>query len=224
MKTDLLLIGAGGHAKVLIDSLSHQPQVNILGILDASGERVGEELLGVKILGTDDAIKNYSPAKVQLVNALGSVDIPALRKKVYEHFKALGFTFYTVIHPTACIAKSCTIGEGCQILAGSIIQPDCVLGANVIINTGATLDHDCQIGDHTHIAPGAVLSGTVSIDAESHIGTRAVIIQNIHLGRQCLVGAGSVVINNLKAGSKVVGVPAKMIATAREDLSGEELA
>jgi sugar O-acyltransferase (sialic acid O-acetyltransferase NeuD family) len=224
MKTDVIIIGAGGHAKVLIDCLSHQPQINILGILDANAANVGNELLGIKILGTDDEIKHYAPANVQLVNAVGSINLPIARKKVYDHFKALGYTFLTVIHPTAYLAKSCVLGEGCQIMAGSILQPDCVIGNNVIVNTGTSIDHDCQLGDHTHIAPGTVLSGTVRVEAESHIGSRSVILQNLTVGKHSLVGAGSVVIHNLAAGSRVAGVPAKMIATFKEDLSGEELA
>jgi sugar O-acyltransferase (sialic acid O-acetyltransferase NeuD family) len=135
MKTDLIIIGAGGHAKVLIDCLEQQPDVTILGILDNNQNMHDKLVLGVRILGGDDKITDYDPAKVQLVNALGSVDIPLRRKALFSQFKSVGFRFYSVIHASAIIAPSVQLGEGVQVMAGAILQPDCKIGANVIINT-----------------------------------------------------------------------------------------
>jgi sugar O-acyltransferase (sialic acid O-acetyltransferase NeuD family) len=211
MKTAILIIGAGGHAKVLIDCLRRQSKAHILGILDNKPELHGQELAGVKILGGDDAIKDFSAEDVQLVNAIGSVDIPSLRKKIFAHYKSLGFTFFSVIHPNAIIALDVQLGEGVQIMAGAIIQPACKIGNNVIVNTGASLDHDVELADHIHIAPGVVISGYVRIGEASHIGVRAVILQSLTIGERCLVGAGAVVIGNIAAESRVVGVPAKKL-------------
>jgi sugar O-acyltransferase (sialic acid O-acetyltransferase NeuD family) len=223
MKTDLIIIGAGGHAKVLIDCLEQQPDVTILGILDNNQNMHDKLVLGVRVLGGDDKIADYDPAKVQLVNALGSVDIPLRRKALFSQFKSVGFRFYSVIHASAIIAPSVQLGEGVQVMAGAILQPDCKIGANVIINTGASLDHDVTVEDNVHIAPGVVVSGNVYIETDSHIGARAVILQGMQIGQRCLVGAGAVVIHNISQDSRVVGVPAKRINSITENLAHEQL-
>jgi sugar O-acyltransferase (sialic acid O-acetyltransferase NeuD family) len=222
MKKDIIVIGGGGHAKVLIDILQ-MTNMNIIGILDADSALSGQDVLGVPVIGTDDDIKNYSPDKVMLVNGLGSIDIPLVRKNIFYQFKAKGFEFHSVIHESAIISHHVKWGEGCQIMAGSIIQPGSILGDNIIINTGVTVDHDCQIEDHTHLAPGVVLSGNVRIEEECHVGTRAVILQGLHIAKKSLVGAGAVVIHSIAAHSRVVGIPAKEIESIREELLDEEL-
>jgi UDP-perosamine 4-acetyltransferase len=222
MKKDIIVIGGGGHAKVLIDTLQ-MTNMNIIGILDANPAVTGQEVLGVPVLGKDDYINHYAPDKVVLVNGLGSIDIPLVRKTIFYQFKAKGFEFYSVIHPTACISRDVKWGEGCQIMAGSIIQAGSILGNNVIINSGVTVDHDCRIEDHTHLAPGTVLSGNVHIEEECHVGSRAVILQGLHIAKRSLVGAGAVVINSIASNSRVVGVPAKEIQSIREELLDEEL-
>ncbi|MES2218870.1 MAG: acetyltransferase [Pseudomonadota bacterium] len=211
MKTDLIIIGAGGHAKVLIDCLLQQSAVNIIGILDNNPSVHGQSVLGIPVLGGDEKIANFPTNAVQLVNAVGSIDIPLRRAAVYQHFKALGYQFLSVVHHTAYVAKTVKLGEGVQIMAGVVLQPDCKLGNNVIINTGASLDHDVQIGDHCHVAPGVVVSGNVTIAASSHLGARAVILQGLKIGERCLIAAGAVVIHPITTDSRVAGVPAKSI-------------
>jgi sugar O-acyltransferase (sialic acid O-acetyltransferase NeuD family) len=223
MKTDVIILGAGGHAKVLIDALRQQSGIHIIGILDPNPARLGQEILGVRVIGNDDEIKHYAPENVRVVNAVGSIDLPSVRKNIFLRFKAKGYTFLSVLHPHAYIAPSAMLGEGCQVMAGSVIQACAVVGSNVIINTHAAVDHDCWLADHIHLAPGAVLSGGVRIEEESHIGARAVIIQGVSIGKKCLVGAGAVVIRSIKAGSRVVGVPAKEISTIKEECWDEEL-
>jgi sugar O-acyltransferase (sialic acid O-acetyltransferase NeuD family) len=222
MKKDIIVIGGGGHAKVLIDTLQ-MTNMNVIGILDANPAATGQKVLGVPVLGTDENIQHYSPDKVMLVNGLGSIDIPLVRKNIFYQFKAKGFEFYSVIHPSTFISRHVKWGEGCQIMAGSIIQAGTILGDNVIINSGATVDHDCQIGNHTHLAPGTVLSGNLRIEEECHVGAHAIILQGLHIARKSLVGAGAVVIRSLVSGSRVAGVPAKEIQSIREELLDEEL-
>lgn len=221
MKTELIIIGAGGHAKVLIDCLQRQATHRIIGILENNKALHGLSVAGIPILGGDDKIKDFSRETVQLVNAVGSVDIPVQRKKVYDHFKAQGFQFYSVIHPSAVVAESVQLGEGVQIMAGAIVQADCKVGDNVIINTGASADHDVQLENHIHIAPGVVISGNVTIGMATHVGVRAVILQGLQIGHHVLIGAGAVVINHVTPNSRVVGVPAKSIAMSTEDLAHE---
>lgn len=205
----LIIIGSGGHAKVLINILQTYTKNEIVGILDANTSLHNKEVLGVKVLGPDEEITNHPANKVQLVNGIGSIDVPKQRKFIFNKFKTMGYQFFSVIHPFSHIAKDAVLGEGVQIMAGSIIQPGCCIGNNVIVNTRVTIDHDCHINEHVHLAPGAILSGNISIGDGSHIGTGAVIVQSITLGKDCLVGAGAVVIRDVPKKSRVAGVPAK---------------
>lgn len=223
MKTPLILIGAGGHASVLIDCIRHQSGVEIVGILESNPALLGKTVWGVRVIGTDSDITRYANNEVQLLNGLGSIDVPKHRKSIFHQFKALGYRFYTVIHPTAYVAYGVTLGEGVQIMAGSVVQPQTVIGDNVLVNTRVVIDHECRVGDHVHIAPGTVISGDVSIGNTSHIGTGAVIKQGMTVGSHCVVGAGAVVVNNIDPGSRVAGVPAKRISVVSKERYSEKV-
>jgi len=159
----------------------------------------------------DAILKKYSPKDIFLVNGLGSIAIPILRKKQFEQLKQAGYFFYSVVHPFAYHSKDVVIDEGAQILARSTVLTGTKIGCNTIINTSASVDHDCEIGNHVHIAPGVVLSGHVKIGDTCHIGVGANIIQGIQIGSNSLIAAGAVVISNLPKNSRVAGVPAKVI-------------
>ncbi len=210
----LIILGAGGHAKVVIDCLLQLPNIDIIGILDANTDLIGKEIMGVRVLGNDDLLHAYSPYQVQLVNGLGSIDIPKQRRAIYDKAHAAGFHFFSVIHPTACIAKDVKLGEGVQVMAGCVIQPGTVIAPNVLINTRATIDHDCHLHAHVHIAPGVILSGNVEVEEQTHIGAGAIVVQGIKIGRQCLIGAGAVVVRTVIAHHRMAGVPARALKTA----------
>lgn len=212
MSPSVIVLGAGGHAKVLIHALK-MCSIKILGITDTDPTLVGQEVLGVPIIGTDEEINTFSKRSVRLVNGLGSVDLPIVRNKVFEKYKNQGFDFITVIHPSAIVASDAKVGEGVQIMAGAILQPGVRLGDNVIINTKASVDHDCIIGSHSHISPGVTLSGNVHLGYGTHIGTGASVVQSVHIGDSCLIGAGSLVLNDISAGVKAYGCPAKVVAS-----------
>jgi sugar O-acyltransferase (sialic acid O-acetyltransferase NeuD family) len=205
----LLVIGGGGHAKVLISTLLLQHR-RVLGFVDV--KRSLPPLLSVTQLGDDDAVLLHSPDQVRLVNGVGSSNSTVSRRIVYEKFREKQYLFETVIHPSAIIASDVHMEDGVEVMAGAIVQPGVVLGSNVIINTGARVDHDCSIDAHAHIAPGVTLSGHVYIGHGAHIGTGACIIQGIKVGEASVVGAGAVVIWDVPAGDIVVGVPARSVA------------
>lgn len=209
MNKPVIIIGAGGHAKVLISVLKALGR-EIIGVLDPN-KAIGQTVDGIYILGDDNQVRNYTPDSIELVNGLGSVSLPVMRKKIYMKFKNDGYTFASIIHPSAIMAENVHINEGAQIMAGAIVQTGCAISFNAIINTGAIVDHGCIIGQHAHIAPGAVLSGDVKIGDMSHIGTGATIIQGIKIGCNVIVGAGAVVIHNAQDSSIVMGHPAKAI-------------
>lgn len=204
----IVIVGNGGHARVLIEILLMQ-QRQILGYTAPTEEH---NPYNIVYLGTDEAILQHEPERVELVNAIGSVSTTELREHVFTFFKSKGYRFCTIIHPSAIVSNTAMLGEGVQIMAGTIIQPFVRIGNNTIINTSASIDHDCCIGDHCHIAPGCVLSGNVTVGKGTHIGTGANIIQNIKIGNNVIIGAGSLVLRNVHDDKKVYGSPAKEVS------------
>lgn len=206
----VVVIGAGGHAKVLIAALKRLG-VRILGATDADAAKRGQAVLDVPVLGGDETLSVHGPAAVLLVNGLGTAGRTEARRAIYERFAALGFRFATVVDPLALLAGPVEIGEGAQVLAGAVVQPGTRLGVNCIVNTCASIDHDCVIGAHAHIAPGATLSGGVQVGEGAHVGTGASVIHNIRIGAGAVVGAGAAVIADVPIGTTAAGVPARVL-------------
>lgn len=194
------MLGAGGHAKVLLNTLQKLDR-EIIGL---TALELGSAVLGVSILGNDDIIENYDPQEIELVNGIGSLPGSTRRFDIYYSFKQKGYQFATVIDPSAIIPNAITVEAGVQIMAGVVLQPDVSVGENTIINTRASIDHDCRIGNHCHIAPGVVLSGGVKVDNYVHIGTGAVVIQDIQIGAWAIVAAGATVYKNMVIKQKYI--------------------
>lgn len=204
----MIILGAGGHAKVLINALRLQ-SIELLGMTDADIEKKGQLLFGVPVMGDDEDVMKYPAETIRLVNGVGSVRVSSRRRQLFEHFKSKGYQFASVVHPSAIIAAGVVCCEGVQIMAGAILQPGCHIGANVLINTGCIVEHDCHIGNHVHLSPGVTLSGGVRVGENVHVGTGATVIQGIQIGCNTLVAAGAVVIRDVPDGAMVAGVPAK---------------
>lgn len=209
MKSSVIIIGAGGHAKVLCETL-RALNIPVLGFVDKDPEAKKRHPSQLPpLLGNDEILKNYKTKEVRLVNGVGSVKTTELRKKIYERFTGQGYSFETVVHPSAILASDVVVEAGAQILAGAIVQTGSRIGENSIVNTGAIVDHDCVIGSHVHIATGAALSGGVRVGNETHFGTGAIAVQYISIGKGCLVAAGAVVTKDISAGMRMSGVPAR---------------
>lgn len=191
----VIVVGAGGHARVLIDVLQRCGR-EMIGLTDPS-RKIGEDCYGVEVLGDDSALLSYSPDEIELVNGLGSIPGVDIRWKVAADFRSKGYRFAQVVHPSAIIGCDVSLGEGVQIMAGTVIQPGVSIGDFSIINTGATVDHDCRIGRMCHLAPGVTLSGTVDLGDYTHVGTGASIVQGITVGSNCVIAAGSVVYTDI---------------------------
>lgn len=192
MSLPVIVLGAGGHARVLLDALKLRKK-KILGVTDMRPSQVDKKRTRAELLGTDNAVFSYDPKRVLLVNGLGSVGVPSARAELYRKFAKRGYRFLQLVHPSAVIAPDVVLGEGVQVMAGAVVQTGTVIGDNVIINTKASVDHDCRIGSHVHIAPGVVLSGGVTIGDKSHIGTGAVIVQAVSLPARTFVKAATLV-------------------------------
>jgi len=193
----LVLLGAGGHAKV-VSALAEACGYELVGVCDpALAQQKVTWWEDMPVLGGDDAVSAMDHTMVGLLNGVGCKPGDPLRKRLYERMKAVGFQFPSLVHPTAWMHPKTSLGAGVQVMAGAIIQPGCVIGENTIINTGASVDHDCRIGSHVHIAPGAVLCGQVSLADSAYVGAGAVLIPGVDIGVRTIVGAGLTVRRNI---------------------------
>jgi len=193
----VILLGAGGHAKVLLDSLRLEGR-NVTGLLSPDLEK-GSRFLGLEVFGDDEQLKEYSPTEIDLVNGIGSLPFQDLRWSVSNKVRSWGYKLLTIIHPSAIVSSRVSMEEGVQIMAGCVIQAGCIIGRDTIINTGCTIDHDCEIDQNTHIAPGCTLSGGVNIGKSVHIGTGTSIIQNVAIGEGTVVAAGTTLYKDVEA-------------------------
>lgn len=203
----VIVIGNGGHARVLVETLLNAKR-KILGFTAPAKEH---NLYSLDYIGQDHTILKFDSKVIELVNGIGSVSNTSLREKLFNKFKSQGYFFSSVIHPSAILSPSAALGEGVQILAGSVIQPFAKIDDNTIINTSSIIDHDCHIGKHCHISPSSTLSGGIHVGEGTHIGTATTIIQNIKVGRNVLIGAGSLVIRDIKDNKVAYGTPAKEV-------------
>jgi UDP-perosamine 4-acetyltransferase len=210
MTRPVIIIGAGGHARVLLDALLIT-DMEILGLVDSDPALLGEVILGTRVIGNDAALRDHPAGEVSLVNGIGSVKNMKARRGIYERFAALGYEFAGVVHPTSWVSTHAVIEPDAQIMAGCIIQAEVQIDKNVIVNTGSSIDHNCRVGDHCHIAPGATLSGTIELGTGVHVGTGASIIQGLKIGDGATIAAGAAVISHVAANARVAGVPARTL-------------
>lgn len=194
----MLLYGASGHAKVLIDALKcNNEEIELL----FDDDRDVTDLLNYKV----DSYDKNKYAEKELIVAIGNNRI---RKKIVSIIK---HRFGIIKCKFAIVSESSFIGEGSVILHGAIIQPFTQIGKHVIINTNSSVDHDCIINDFVHIAPGVAIAGGVSVGEGTLIGVGASVVPNVKIGNWCTIGAGSVVVNDLPDMAVAVGNPARII-------------
>lgn len=209
MKRKILLAGAGGHCKVVLDLLLCLKQYEVAGIIDVEG-RKGDIIFGVPVNGTDADFPRFFKKGVKICFvSIGSVGDTRLRVKVYELAKKSGFILPNLISPDALVSSRAIMGEGNFIAPGVIINAGSQIGNNCIINTGAIIEHDSKIGNFVHLSPGSVLSGGVRIGDYCHIGTGSIVIQNIEIGKDTIIGAGSIVTKNIGKCAVAYGNPCK---------------
>jgi len=218
MATRVVGLGAGGHAKGIIEIVRINQDFEIVGLLDPKKELHGLDILGVPVMGGDELLPKVKQEGVQhFFIGLGGIGDNSPRRHLFE--MALGYEMIPVdaIHPKAVISPSAVLGTGCVIMAGAVVNANARIGCNVILNTNSVVEHDCVVRDHVHIATGANLASTVKVAAGAHIGAAAVIRQCISIGENAVVGAGGVVVKDVLPNTIVVGVPAKEIIRSTEN-------
>ena len=209
-KEKLIVFGAGGHAKVVIDIVEQQGAYEIAGLLDDDPRHHGSDFFGYAVLGGREQLPALYAAGLR--HAIVTIGDNASRAAVAAHLVQQGWRFAIAVHPRASIGRGVTIGPGSVVMAGCVVNADTALGAQVIVNTGATVDHDCRVEDAVHIAPGCHLCGGVSIGWGSLLGAGTVVTPGLSIGRDAVVGAGSTVIRDLADRAKVSGSPAKPLS------------
>ena len=204
-----VLLGAGGHASMLLDCLALKGGAAVVGVLVPDEAMWGMTFGGVAVLGGDDLMPDLLRRGVtHFVVGLGGAGNNRPRQRLFDLAVRTGLLPLSVTHPTSIVSPRAVLGAGCQLLPGSIVNAGARLGANVIVNTGAIIEHDCSVADHAHVATGARLAGTVTVGVGAHIGAGATVIQGRRVGDWAIVGAGAVVSKDVGAGTTVVGVPA----------------
>jgi len=206
----IVLIGGGGHSKVIIDIIKSTNEYEIVGITEKNN--ISKSILDIPVLGDDSILEELNKKDVEYAFiCIGISEDGVLRNILYDKLKKIGFKIPRLIHKQAIVSPYSKIREGTCVMAGAIINPNAKIGINSVINTGAIIEHDCFIGDNTFISPGAVLAGNVKIKDNSLIGMGSKIIEGKTIGNNVTIGAGAVVIDDIPDNSVVVGVPAKVI-------------
>lgn len=196
----VIVIGGGGHARVLISTLKGVGW-SVEAIYDDDAATWGKDVFGVRVVGPISALTDFGGRPGLL--AIGEC---ATRKAVAGQ---LELRWVTLVHTRAYLDPDATAGPGTVLCAGAVVQPGAILGSHVIVNTGATVDHDCKVGDFAHIAPGSHLGGSVRVGTGTLIGLGAAVAPGVAIGDWSVVGAGAVVVRDIPAGVVAFGAPAK---------------
>jgi UDP-perosamine 4-acetyltransferase len=210
---DLVVLGAGGHAKVCVSSLLEQnSNLELTGYIAPGPNPEFEEKFNLPYLGTDEEFVSGSSRNELLINGIAQTSEDPIREKIYNYYSNREFSFYGFKHPSSVYpTKGVHFDEGVQLMSSSTLQSGVTVNKNSIINTNASVDHDCLIGQHSHIGPGAILCGNVQVGSNVHVGAGATIVEGVEIAPSVIIGAGAVVIDDIEAGNTVVGTPAQAV-------------
>lgn len=203
-KPNLILIGAGGHAHACIDVIEQFDQYRIAGLVGMP-EEVHTQHLDYSVIATDIDLPELAKEYQYALIAVGQIQSPDSRIRLYQQATELGFQLPVIIAPTAYVSRHATIGAGTIVMHGAIVNAGARVGTNCIINTRALLEHDATVEDHCHISTGAILNGDVNIGAGSFVGSGSIIKEGVSLGKGCVVGMGLSVRHNQTDHSRLIG-------------------
>lgn len=199
MKNRLIIVGAGGHGKVIADNAIRNGYTDINFVDD---HRI-EPCMGFPVLGKCSDLAALNDGQTDFVIGIGNNTVREIIAKQHQ------INWVCLVHPSAQIASHVSIGVGTVVMAGAVVNACAVVGKHCIINTGAIVEHDNRIEDFVHISPKAALGGTVSIGQKTHVGIGSVVKNNVDICEDCIIGAGAVVVKNITNPGTYVGIPAR---------------
>lgn len=204
-KKQSFIIGSQGHASVVFDALRAAGK-DIDGFVDPLSDNTSR--LDKEVIQDESLFMLRKPSETLLFLGIGSVDRNSLklRQSICEKYLRAGFTFETLVHPSAIVSSTALLGKGCQVFAGAIIQPGAVVGENVLVNTGTLVEHDVQIGSYSHLGPRSALLGYAAVGQRCHVGASTTVLQKVRIGNDSLIGAGSLVLRSVEDFFKGHGV------------------
>ncbi|RJR26632.1 acetyltransferase [candidate division WWE3 bacterium] len=207
----IVLVGAGGHALSVIDSIKSNGEYEIVGITEL-GYVVGEKVLGYEVIGNDAILMSVFDSGVKYAFVtVGSIGNTSLRQKLFNMLKDKGFILPVIIDASSNIGSDVCLGEGVYIGKNAVVNVKSTIGDMAIINTGAIIEHGCYIDEFTHIGPGAVICGDVKIGARTHVGANVTVIQGVNIGNNSIIGAGSIVVRDVPSKVIAYGNPCKVV-------------
>jgi len=207
---NVVIVGAGGHGRVVLDILVRTGRFHVVGFLDSNRALHGRRVDGVPVLG-EIAMLPEIAREHTIRGAIVAIGDNGVRRAFADRIETMGIDLVNAIHPSANLARNVTLGRNIVIAAGALVCAHCQIGDSVILNTGCIVDHESMIGTAAHVCPGARLAGRVTVESGAFIGIGATVIQNIRIGCEAVVGAGAVVIRDVPSMGTVVGVPARLI-------------
>ena len=205
-----LVVGCGGHGRVVLDILVTAGSYEPVGFLDSNPKLLGRRIDGVEVVGSLDDLPRLR-AELGVEHAIVAIGDNGVRRHFADRIEAQGIELINAVHPNANLALNVTVGKNVVVAAGTLVAAHCQIGDSVILNTGCIVDHESLIGTATHVCPGARLAGRVTVESGAFVGIGATIIQSIRIGYEAVVGAGAVVTQDVAPMSTVVGVPARPI-------------
>lgn len=208
MPRKLLILGAGGHGKVVADVAAC---MNVFAEIRFADDAAPQKPLAYPYAGSIEESLKYLP-EYEVFVAIGSSRI---RQKIMNRLCEYGARFPVLIHPHSSVCSDAAIGEGSVVMPGAVINAGSRIGKGVIVNTCASVDHDCSLGEFCHVAVGAHVCGSVTVGAHTWIGAGATLINNISVTGGCMIGAGAVVVKNIEKSGIYKGVPAVMDTPAK---------
>jgi len=204
---DIVIVGAGGHSKVVADA-AVRAGFEIMGFVDDQANTA--PLPGYWLMGTIADLANMR-ALSSAARILVAIGDNRTRMRVVEELALPAGRYATVIDPSAVVSRYASIAEGTVVLQGAIVNAGTAVGRHAVLNTGCTVDHDCRIGDYAHVSPGTHLAGGVAVGEGAHLGIGACAIPGCSVGDWSVIGAGAAIVKDVPAKCVAVGVPAKVV-------------
>ncbi|NLG42741.1 MAG: acetyltransferase [Phycisphaerae bacterium] len=216
----ILILGAGGHGRVVLDILLQAARYQVVGYLDNNRDMIGRRVDGLPVYGTIEDLERFAH-ELDIQGVIIAIGDNGTRRGLARQVDAAGIPLVNAVHPAATLASTVTLGRNDVICAGVVVCDRCQIGDSVILNTGCVVDYQTMIGEGVHICPGVRIGGRVKVESGAFVGIGATVVPKVTIGCESITGAGAVVTADVPSMATVVGVPARPVklASASEDLA-----